>query len=133
MCTQPEPQPLGQSHRIDTAHPEFRLSRRPIVAVPETVGGEDDAPVPHPLEALLPNHLRELIDKLQDWGTTLDRREAELNARMAMFEHRQRTNRMREQSKTVAINELERSVERHHQAMHDDLRRMAVGNIQVPR
>ncbi|WP_145343597.1 hypothetical protein [Rosistilla ulvae] len=107
------------------------MARPPTAGKPQADGDNDDR-LPHPLEALLPNHLHELIGKLQAWSDVLDRREAELNSRVALFEHRQRTYRMREQSQSFVLEEQERSLQRQHQALRDDLRRLAVGNIQVP-
>ncbi|QDV11587.1 hypothetical protein CA51_14570 [Rosistilla oblonga] len=130
MGSRPEQTPLNASHRVDDAHPDFRMSRRGMAA--ELDAGQRDADrMDHLLEALLPNHARELIDKLQSWSEVLDRREAELNSRVALFEHRQRTHRMREQSRSSMMEEQERALQRQHQALRDDLRRFAVGNIQV--
>ena len=106
---------LDLRHRVDAAH-EDHAPRDPKRELPE---------------ALLLEHARELVERLQQWSDDLDRREAELHAKMALLEHQQRHQRLQSQSLATERNEQDRAIQRQRQELAETLRRGAEILLQV--
>lgn len=140
-----------RSHRIDppsTAVPRMAGPRGggpsvgavPITPSPNTsdlanMGGSDDFQVsrsPKPQlvsepasEEWLRLHANDLIDRLQTWAADLDSREAQLNARASLQDHRERRSRLQQQDLATQLAEQERSVERLRKQIEAQARRLA--------
>lgn len=70
-------------------------------------------------------HAAELIDRLQSWSVDLDSREAQLNARAALLDHRERQLRLQRQSAESDLTELKRSIESEYEQLRACARRLA--------
>ncbi len=70
-------------------------------------------------------HAAELISRLQVWAEDLDAREAQLNARTAILEHRERQLRLHRQTVELELAEQKRSLEREIQQLRAAARRLA--------
>ncbi len=57
-------------------------------------------------------HASDLIEQLQGWASDLDAREAHLNARLAVQDHRERQFRMQQQDVSAEMAERQRSLRR---------------------
>src|SRR6056297_382609 len=77
-------------------------------------------------DLLLKRHAEDLVENLQSWASTLDRREAELNAVLALQENRERSFRVWAQSQRQQIEELERETKRLKAELLQQARRLAI-------
>ncbi|TWU56244.1 hypothetical protein [Rubripirellula reticaptiva] len=69
----------------------------------------------------------DLIDRLQAWAADLDAREAQLNVRASVQDHRERQFRMVQQDAVTELAEQKRSAERLRTELQSQARRMAFG------
>ena len=65
------------------------------------------------------------VERLQAWATDLDAREAQLNARASLQDHRERRFRLRQQDTETELAEQRRSVGRLRQELEAQARRLA--------
>lgn len=70
-------------------------------------------------------HATDLIDRLQTWASDLDAREAQLNSRTSIQEHRERQFRLRQQDLATELAEQQRSIDRLRQEIEAQARRLA--------
>lgn len=70
-------------------------------------------------------HASELIDRLTQWSHDLDRREAELNARMAKQDSRERQFRLCQQIAQRELDEQQRTIDRLRTQIQSHARRLA--------
>lgn len=70
-------------------------------------------------------HASDLIDRLQGWAADLDAREAQLNARSSLQDHRERRFRLNQQDASTEIAEQQRSIERLREEVEAQARRLA--------
>jgi hypothetical protein len=73
-------------------------------------------------------HATDLIDRLRAWASDLDAREAQLNSRTSIQEHRERCFRLRQQDLATEFAEQQRSMERLRQEIEAQARRLAFQN-----
>lgn len=73
-------------------------------------------------------HAADLISRLQHWAADLDAREAQLNARTSIQEHRERRFRLRQQDISTEMAEQQRSIARLHRDLEAQVRRRAAEN-----
>lgn len=73
-------------------------------------------------------HATDLIDRLQAWASDLDAREAQLNSRTSIQEHRERRFRVRQQDLATELAEQQRSIERLRHEIKAQARRLAFQN-----
>ncbi len=73
-------------------------------------------------------HAIDLIDRLQAWASDLDAREAQLNSRTSIQEHRERGFRLRQQDLATELAEQQRSIERLRHEIEAQARRLAFQN-----
>ena len=127
-------------HRADVAHDAIaafasRAEAKVTLGADATIGSSEGASATYSgdssesLRSLLPEHSEDLISRLQAWSESLDKREAELNARYAMLEHFERTTRMQIQTQSQSLEEQERALVRKRQNLETQLKRAALGNI----
>lgn len=102
-------------HRVDSAH----VDSGPSTEIPEFP------------EGLLEEHSADLISRLQEWSSDLDRRESEINARTAKLEHEERLQRMESQVDAVDRREEVQSLERRRKDLQEEIKRMSLGNISL--
>ena len=102
------------SHRLDGPHVPL-----PDAGPAETAGEELQ---PH---GWLDLHAAELIDRLQQWADDLDSREAQLNARSARQDLRERQFRMHQHDVSTAMAEQQREDERLRGLLEAQARRLA--------
>jgi len=70
-------------------------------------------------------HAGELIERLRQWSADLDYREAELNARTAKQDSRERQFRLLQQTAQQELDEQQRAIDRLRKQMQDQARRLA--------
>ena len=73
-------------------------------------------------------HATDLIDRLRAWASDLDAREAQLNSRTSIQEHRERRFRLRQQDLATELAEQQRSIERLRHEIEAQARRLAFQN-----
>lgn len=73
-------------------------------------------------------HATDLIDRLRAWASDLDAREAQLNSRTSIQEHRERNFRLRQQDLSTELAEQQRSIERLRHEIEAQARRLAFQN-----
>ncbi len=78
-----------------------------------------------PQEQWLGLQAADLIERLQAWESDLDAREAQLNARAALQEHRERQFRLEQQAATTDLAEQARASQRLHAELKAQARRLA--------
>lgn len=124
--------------RIDAGHPsnEFKGEiELPVDPVAQQSSDEIDysaAPQPDLADQLqyreqswLQLHAIELIERLQAWSEDLDRREAHLNSRTALHEHRERQLRLQHQTSQLELGEMKSILEREVNEVRAAARRIA--------
>jgi hypothetical protein len=111
---------LIEPRRVDTPH----------AAIHGT--GTNDGPRKSAGAAALPTpdewlrlHAGELVDRLQAWASDLDSREAQLNARTSLQDHRERRFRLQQQDAATELAEQQRSIERLRREIEAQARRLA--------
>lgn len=94
-----------------------------------------DQPASDRLERAIPDregwlrlHATDLIDRLQSWASDLDAREAQLNSRTSIQEHRERRFRLRQQDLATELAEQQRSIDRLRLEIEAQARRLAFQN-----
>tara|TARA_R110002049_G_scaffold4601_6_gene32907 strand:+ start:119233 stop:119793 length:561 start_codon:yes stop_codon:yes gene_type:complete len=80
------------------------------------------APLP---ESWLTLHATDLIDRLASWSEDLDAREAQLNARIAKQDVRERQFRLTQQVAQTEMEEQQRAINRLRKQINDQARRLA--------
>ncbi len=70
-------------------------------------------------------HASELIERLQAWADDLDRREAHLNSRTALLEHRERQLRLQEQNAQCELVAMKSALQREVNEVRAVARRIA--------
>lgn len=76
-------------------------------------------------EAWLRLHASDLVDRLQSWASDLDAREAQLNARSSLQDHRERRFRLHQQDVSTELAEQQRAIERLRREVEAQARRLA--------
>ncbi|TWT76341.1 hypothetical protein CA13_68350 [Planctomycetes bacterium CA13] len=116
----------GIIHRIDRSHrkpqqtlPAIESTSNPSAEIGRQITGD------LPPESLLKLHGEELIERLQNWAADLDAREATLNSRAALQEHRERQFRVQQQSTLAELAEQARAAKRAEVAIRHRARQMA--------
>ncbi len=121
--------------RIDTGH--FLAAAKPAEC--ESAPTQEPAPTQNAVtsrrtdrddetsyqQSWLHLHCVELIEKLQDWSADLDAREAQLNSRTALLEHRERQVRLEQQSSRLDLDELKHSLQQEIDELRAAARRLA--------
>ncbi|QDT02971.1 hypothetical protein K227x_13500 [Rubripirellula lacrimiformis] len=72
-------------------------------------------------------HASDLIDRLQTWSADLDAREAQLNVRDSLQDHRERQFRLLQQDAAAELSEQQRAIDRIRSEINAQARRMAFG------
>ncbi len=125
------PSPIGQNlvasesrKRVVTASATNVQPARPEARV---CGSQANGGIPIQDEWLR-LHATDLIDRLRAWASDLDAREAQLNSRTSIQEHRERHFRLRQQDLATELAEQQRSIERLRQEIEAQARRLAFQN-----
>jgi hypothetical protein len=126
---EPPPAATGQGpvqdDRFRVAETEHRLD------LPHTTGSnQTDASKPEPANLPSPEdwlrlQASDLVDRLQAWASDLDAREAQLNARASLQDHRERRFRLRQQDAETELAEQQRSIGRLRHELQAQARRLA--------
>jgi hypothetical protein len=90
--------------------------RPTLAAEPEFAGTRDQ---------WLQLHADDLVERMQRWAADLDAREAQLNARASLQDHRERRARLEQQELANELAEQERSIERLRKELEAQARRLA--------
>lgn len=76
-------------------------------------------------DVLLNLHAIDLVDRLQSWAADLDAREAQLNSRTSLQDHRERQFRLAQQDAETELAEQQRAIERLRREVEAQARRIA--------
>jgi hypothetical protein len=117
---QPFVKPAGRKSRAPIQHVEIKEKiDEGRVSTPES-RPHDTYP-----ESWLRLHAADLIDRLSNWSQDLDAREAQLNARIAKEDLRERQFRLHQQVALAEMDEQQRAVDRLRKEIEDHARRLA--------
>ena len=119
--------------RQSISKPAARVSPSPIPRkveaqqeIEEELRGSTETRPDDPLpESWLRLHATDLIDRLSHWAADLDAREAQLNARLAKQESRERQFRLHQQVAQMELDEQQRAIDRLRKKIQDHARRLA--------
>lgn len=114
----PEPTALAAGAERGVHQP----SSSPLGASDRDTQSADRSPGNHDWLRL---HASELLDRLQSWASDLDAREAQLNARLSVQDHRERRFRLIQQDIAAELAEQRRSIERLREENLAQARRLA--------
>ena len=103
-------------HRVDPSHP------MPAIRSVASESCHETTPSP---EQWLELQSIDLVTRLQAWASDLDAREAQLNARASLQDHRERRWRLRQQGLEIELAERQRSIERLRGEIEAHARRLA--------
>jgi hypothetical protein len=109
-----------EPHRVDPPHAAIPGEDAPSSSA--TSAPAESLSKPHDWLRL---HAGELVDRLQAWATDLDAREAQLNARTSLQDHRERRFRLQQQDAATELAEQQRSIERLRVEIETQARRLA--------
>ncbi|WP_372723396.1 hypothetical protein [Novipirellula sp.] len=118
------------SYRVDAAHDvAAEATGTSAVSVSPSVKHPNAKPQiiseTSPQEQWLGLQAADLIERLQAWESDLDAREAQLNSRAALQEHRERQFRLERQAASTDLAEQTRAVQRLHADLKAQARRLA--------
>lgn len=116
----------GTSHRVDRSHAAQSCDTASRDTVSRDTDSRDEAPI-HVArrQDWLRLHGTDLVDRLQAWATDLDAREAQLNARSSLQDHRERRFRLHQQDVATELAEQQRSIGRLRNELEAQARRLA--------
>ncbi|EMI16949.1 hypothetical protein RMSM_06123 [Rhodopirellula maiorica SM1] len=114
------------NYRVDSAHDVAAESNdASAVSLKHPNTSSSTPPGPPLAEQWLGLQAADLIERLQRWESDLDAREAQLNARAAIQEHRERQFRLERQAATIDLAEQTRAAQRLHADLKTQARRLA--------
>ncbi|MGB7325702.1 MAG: hypothetical protein WBD31_12580 [Rubripirellula sp.] len=113
--------PPGRTFRVDRPH-HPRLAQSDSPGLPSTEFDPSDSN-----QDWLKLQATDLIDRLQAWAADLDAREAQLNVRASVQDHRERTFRMVQQDAVTELAEQKRAADRLRAELQSQARRIAFG------
>lgn len=122
---------VGTEHRIDGPHGRTGSRKVNLDRCENSPSADALCAEIVDTDSVFPEHAADLIHKLQVWSQDLDRREADLNARLARIDHDERTARMKQQSQAVDYVEQTRTLERQRAQLRAEIQRMQIANIQL--
>jgi hypothetical protein len=124
-------QPLAVGPRVTAVDSECVDIRQPIGPLSAVSSKSDPSTDPASetdlasKEDWLRLHATDLLDRLQTWASDLDAREAQLNARLSVQDHRERRFRIHQHDVATELAEQQRSIERLRAENKAQARRLA--------
>lgn len=114
------------SYRVDAAHDVAAdANDAAAVSVKHPTAKLQTNAETSPREQWLGLQAADLIERLQAWESDLDAREAQLNSRAALQEHRERQFRLEQQAASTDLAEQTRAAQRLHADLKAQARRLA--------
>ncbi|GAA4472598.1 hypothetical protein [Novipirellula rosea] len=114
------------SYRVDAAHDVAAdANDTAAVSVKHPTAKLQTNAETSPREQWLGLQAADLIERLQAWESDLDAREAQLNSRAALQEHRERQFRLEQQAASTDLAEQTRAAQRLHADLKAQARRLA--------